>query len=202
MKTLLLIASFILYSIHSTGQLKHSVTLDYIIYGNVFSSPNKSFFYKENYRYVWPQLNYKIQRGKHGISLSMLGYGKELTYYEDLKEGDLYYYRNGSFMASYSYEFLKYNKLTVNLDAGVNYGIYHHTYIVSKPDPYEYIVDGGKEWALGFTIGANPRLKVWKGFFANGNFRYTLNPFTNNSRHSNTFYVAIGLGYNFGKSRN
>lgn len=202
MKKISLIALFILYSICSNGQLKHSFTLESIIYGNLFSSPNKSFFYKENYRFVWPQLSYKIQREKHGISLSMLGYGKEPIYYGDLKEGDLLYYRNGSFIVSYSYEFIKYNKLAVNLDAGVSYGIYHHSYIVRQPDPYEYIVDGGKEWTPGLLVGANPRLKVWKGLFVNGNFRYTLNPFANYSRHSNTFYTALGLGYDLGKSSN
>lgn len=202
MKTLSLIASFILYAISATGQLKHSFALDYNIYGNVFSSPYNSFFSKENYRFFWPQLNYTLKKGKQSIGLSALIYGKELYYYSELKEGDLYRYENTSFNAVYGYEIWKKKNFSIDLNAGLNYGRYAHSHIVSKPDPYEYILDGGKEWALGGTIGANPRLKIWRVFFVNGNFRYTLNPFTNYPRHSNTFYVGIGLGYEFSGNRN
>ncbi|WP_129020093.1 hypothetical protein [Edaphocola flava] len=201
MKTISLIASFILYSIYATGQLKHSFALDYNIYGNVFSSPQQGFFSKENYRYFWPQISYTVKKGKQSLSLSALIYGKEL-YYRELKEGDLYRYENTSFNALYGYEIWEKKNFAFNLNAGLNYGKYSHSSVAWMPDPYEYILDGGKEWALGLVIGANPRLKVWNGFFVNGNFRYTLNPFTHYTRHSNTLYIGVGLGYEFGKSRN
>lgn len=202
MKTFSLIASFILYSIGAAGQLKHSFILDYIIYGNVFSSPQKSIISKENYRYFWPQINYTIKKGKQSISLSALIYRKELYYDSELKEGDLYRYENTGFNILYGHEIWKRNSFSIDLNAGLSYGKYVHSSIADLPDPYEYILNGGKEWALGFVIGANPRFKVWKGFFVNSNFKYTLNPLTDYSRHSNTFYVAIGLGYEFWKNRN
>ncbi|HRP90430.1 MAG TPA: hypothetical protein PKX92_10365 [Edaphocola sp.] len=203
MKKNLLICLMMLLGQTSKAQLKHSFAFDYIIYGNVFSPPQKNFFYKENYRFVWPQLTYTIQKDKQRISFSALGYGKEPIYYDNLMEGDLWYYRNGSISLSYGYEIISNEISKINLNGGLNFGIYHHSYIQWFPfiDKSEAILDGGKEWTLGFTVGVNPQFKIWKGLFLNSNLRYTINPIAIYKKHFNTLYVGVGLGYEFGKRK-
>ncbi|HTO14795.1 MAG TPA: hypothetical protein VLZ83_03450 [Edaphocola sp.] len=201
MRKFLLICLIILCGYKSKAQLKHSIALDYIIYGNVFSPPQKSFFNKENYRFVWPQISYTLTKDKQSISISTQVYGKELYYHQNLVAGDLERYYNFALTGLYGLELIKKHGMSLNINGGLKFGLYNHSYIVWQPDSFENIIDGGKEWTLGFTVGANPKIEIWKGLFLNGNIRYTINPFAYYKKHLNAFYVGVGLGYEFGRRK-
>jgi hypothetical protein len=192
----LMITAFLCSS--ATAQVRHTASMDYNFYANIFTATHISPTDKGNFAFAAPQLNYTLFYKKHSLNLgvSMLGRIYNSVSYKTSNDNIIKEYGNHSYYLLYGYSMISTKRIELILQAGINYGKY---YYYKEPSYYETcFVESGEPWAMGFSIGINPRVNIWKGLYLNPNVKYTYNPFVREKSIAQNIIMSLGIGYTFG----
>lgn len=176
---------------NSSAQMKHSISINHLAYGNTFTLQKEPLF-EHTFNLFLPALEYKIERKKSSFSAYHYQFYKKYT----PAERRLYEYWNMSFGVNYGYRLFKMRTIELTGFAGLNYSWNKQREII-RIYPSENIMGGIEEWDIGLQSGLNAKAYFWKGIFMNLSLRYNYYPFQSKSTTNQNLSFEIGLGYRF-----
>ena len=184
--------------INTFAQTSHSITINHNLYGQLFTDPQTQFLGKENFRFLWPRFNYRIEKDKQSLSGYLSVYGRESYLDFEPKAGELHRYLQVAIGVNYGYKLVSKNRIELRAVSGLAYIRNDQTEII-RVYPYELIIDGIDEWDLGIQTGIDLNFPIWKGIFLSSNVLYTICPWQSKSLTNQNIIVGMGLGYKFGR---